>query len=213
MKKNKYFKLVVLLFFTALLNNTLSAQSIFDIVPAGGECFEDNSSCTISWINSDTNNVDIYLWNGNTCSWDTIATSVASNTYSWNINVNNFGDRFRIKIQNSSDNKDYFFSTAYFSIVESQQQFNDIKDKLLEESGILKLFPNPAKNFVNIELRNHLIRTIYLWNLNGNVLYHRMNINSQRFKIHISELNNGQYYIVCISASGKRYVKKLIINR
>ena len=83
--------------------------------------------------------------------------------------------------------------------------FNDI------ESQNFNLYPNPARDFVNIEIqenenKNTLVEIV---NVNGQVIYSEtINNNSQR--INLSDYSPGIYHVRVIS-SAKRIVKKLVI--
>lgn len=211
MKKQILIIVILVLGFSGLK----AQDNIFNVIPAGGEILVNEDTTVVSWVNTSTfTEFDVLLWDGVSCTWTTLAESVESSTYSWIIDMENFGDMFRIKIQNSGDEDDYCFSTGYFSVIEPPGQINSVEnEKPIAESPELRLYPNPASNSLNIELQNHKIKAVYFWNTYGKLIFYIRNVNSQYCKTSLSELPNGEYYVECYSEGNQRFVRKLVISR
>ncbi|MFH1050643.1 MAG: T9SS type A sorting domain-containing protein [bacterium] len=205
--------LIIVILFLCFVG--LKAQdNIFNIIPAGGEILVNEDTTVVSWVNTSTfTEFDVLLWDGTSCSWTTLAESIESSTYTWAIDLEGFGDMFRIKVQNSSDEEDYCFSTAYFSVIEPPEQFTNVDDKPIAESPELRLYPNPANNSLNIELQNQKIKAVYFWEMSGKLMFYLRNLNSHHCKTSLSELPNGEYYVECYSEGNQRFVRKLLISR
>jgi len=75
-------------------------------------------------------------------------------------------------------------------------------------SSLLKVFPNPARDEINIGLEEYTIDEVIIYDMAGHDIYHDM-INSG--VIDISVLSPGMYLIVAISGS-KRFEQKLVIE-
>ncbi len=79
------------------------------------------------------------------------------------------------------------------------------------ESQNFKIYPNPAGNFVNIEIQNNENKNtlVEIVNINGQVIYSETISNNSQV-INLSDYSPGIYH-VRINSSIKRIVKKLII--
>jgi hypothetical protein len=75
----------------------------------------------------------------------------------------------------------------------------------------LSLFPNPASSVLNIELKspNLQITNLKILNTQGKILLFK-EVNSNKSKINISNLNSGVYFIEAITSSGERVVEKFV---
>ena len=84
------------------------------------------------------------------------------------------------------------------------------------ESDNIKLnaYPNPAKEYYNIEIKDPstFIETINVYNLLGQSTKSIQNINNQKINIDLNEFVNGQY-IILIKTNKGNVVKKVIINK
>ena len=58
----------------------------------------------------------------------------------------------------------------------------------------LKIYPNPAKNFINIETRLPGDKTFKIYNVTGQVLFHSI-LNNMNSKVDVSSLKKGMYLI------------------
>jgi len=72
------------------------------------------------------------------------------------------------------------------------------------------IYPNPAKNFVNITGQN--ISTIKITDLNGKILILKKNINSNNSTINLEGLSKGLYIVNITSLTGNKLSGKLLIE-
>ena len=94
-----------------------------------------------------------------------------------------------------------------------KQNSEIIKVNHLAPIGDFVLYPNPARDFVNIVLPDIPTSetTINILNLNGQVVKTVANIKEKSFEIDLNDLPSGQY-LICVSQKGKRdFTKRLII--
>ena len=79
------------------------------------------------------------------------------------------------------------------------------------ESQNFKIYPNPARDFVNIEIQDNENKNtlVEIVNVNGQVIYSET-INNNTKTINLSDYSSGIYH-VRINTSVKRIIKKLII--
>ena len=84
-------------------------------------------------------------------------------------------------------------------------------DDIEAESMILKLYPNPADNQLNVSI-NEEISEVSIYNLLGSRVYTNSNVNSESTSIYISEFNAGYYFISVSSVSGNTATEKVIIK-
>ena len=76
----------------------------------------------------------------------------------------------------------------------------------------LSIIPNPAQNFVNINLSKSIGSfDVSIVDIAGRLLL-QQNLNQNQKTINTSDLANG-VYTVWVQADGKMWSKKLIINR
>jgi len=80
--------------------------------------------------------------------------------------------------------------------------------KTLEELGI-KVYPNPAYEYVNIDLLNSEKTKVSIINILGGVVFNKEIVESE--KIDLTKLNKGIYFLNLENSNGKS-VKKLIIR-
>lgn len=72
----------------------------------------------------------------------------------------------------------------------------------------LKIYPNPAKTFVNVDLVNmELLKNINVYNSIGQLI-----LSTKKSNVNISELDSGIYYIEIIDKNNNRVNSKLIIE-
>lgn len=87
-----------------------------------------------------------------------------------------------------------------------------INDNKEEETGILKVFPNPSNNTLNIELEgdSKVQKQVLLYNANGMIVYTDTFVGSTA-QINVSEFNSG-IYIVKVGSEGNYVSRKVSIN-
>lgn len=77
-------------------------------------------------------------------------------------------------------------------------------------NGVFSIYPNPAKNVVNIQLQNNstvTLKSALIYDLNGKVVYTTNDLNQP---INIENLANGTYILSVSDAIGKSYPQKFI---
>ena len=79
--------------------------------------------------------------------------------------------------------------------------------------AILKIYPNPVKDFATIEFQNKPDRyTIDIYNSLGQLSWSMNNINSRKIRIEKGDLSTGFYYIILINNTQIIGIDKLIIE-
>ncbi|GAK96286.1 chitinase [Nonlabens tegetincola] len=75
----------------------------------------------------------------------------------------------------------------------------------LELQSIISLYPNPASNEVTVELSNDIIKSITIYNLQGQSVK-----SSNTSKIFINDLNTGIYLVKVFTSNGNSATQKMI---
>ena len=110
--------------------------------------------------------------------------------------------------------KDYSSSqgsdAAWIDDVKMPLSGNVTFDRTTEERNGLKIYPNPARDFVQIDnLKGG--EDIMIFDLNGRICYKTKSANGSA-RINVNMLTSGSYYI-CVKDSLKVVTKKLMIAR
>ena len=95
------------------------------------------------------------------------------------------------------------------------------KRDFLLQTGLLKVFPNPASDEINIHFKNEEMRgevTIALVNLLGQTVASNpylldKNISSYRWTINVQNQPPGAYFISLTGSNGKSHQQKILIQR
>ena len=77
-------------------------------------------------------------------------------------------------------------------------------------NGVFSIYPNPAKNVVNIQLQNNsnvTLKSALIYDLNGKVVLTTNDLNQP---INIEKLANGTYILSVSDTTGKSYPQKFI---
>ena len=77
-------------------------------------------------------------------------------------------------------------------------------------NGVFSIYPNPAKNVVNIQLQNNsnvTLKSALIYDLNGKVVHTTNDLNQP---INIEKLANGTYILSVSDTTGKSYPQKFI---
>ena len=77
-------------------------------------------------------------------------------------------------------------------------------------NGVFSIYPNPAKNVVNIQLQNNVnvtLKSALIYDLNGKVVHTTNDLNQP---INIEKLANGTYILSVSDTTGKSYPQKFI---
>jgi hypothetical protein len=91
------------------------------------------------------------------------------------------------------------FQQGYFEIT-------SIEDPLLSDNFKLKVYPNPAKDFVWVELESDEINgaIIEMYDFNGKLVYNsKLNITEGRTQIELTNLSSSQYILKITDPFGK----------
>lgn len=97
-------------------------------------------------------------------------------------------------ITNTAWNTIYKLATNIDAAINNHQPFN-----------ILKVYPNPAKSLINLDLENISLTTIY--NIHGEAV-----LNSSKKIIEVSSLPKGIYILKSTDENGEVYVNKVVIE-
>jgi hypothetical protein len=79
------------------------------------------------------------------------------------------------------------------------------------DQGLVKLFPNPAQDLVVVFSREE-VSEIWMFNSIGKKILLRSNLNSESTEFFTSDFPAGLYYVSIELTSGKKEIKKLIIE-
>jgi len=74
----------------------------------------------------------------------------------------------------------------------SRIEFTSLSINEIEFNQNLKFYPNPTSNSVIIDIKNEIIKNIYIYDLNGKLVHNQKNINNQ---LDLSSLQTGTYII------------------
>jgi len=83
-----------------------------------------------------------------------------------------------------------------------------------ETRDVLNVFPNPARNFITIEIdsdTNTTIESISLFDSKGSIVLERDEIENRRYFLSNLDLSSGVYLVRITSSTGRVLIKKLII--
>ena len=92
-----------------------------------------------------------------------------------------------------------------------------VEDKINQETGIsdLSVYPNPATNFVNVDLTSEAQNiSVSIVDMSGKVLYNDVfshNGGTQNYKVPVTELANGIYFLNLDTPTGK-VVRKIVVR-
>lgn len=73
------------------------------------------------------------------------------------------------------------------------------------------LYPNPASNYLNIEIEQDLIKSIIIFDVNAKYLWSET-LNVERASIDISSLSSGNYFLVIQTKTNRNIIKKFEKN-
>ncbi|MBO9700908.1 MAG: T9SS type A sorting domain-containing protein [Sporocytophaga sp.] len=77
----------------------------------------------------------------------------------------------------------------------------------------LMVYPNPSANSFDIDLKNGNLKTVYIYNSVGDLVYTENNIPDGNPSIHIKTLENGMYLVKVISQDNTEYNSKVLITK
>jgi glucose/arabinose dehydrogenase len=74
------------------------------------------------------------------------------------------------------------------------------------------LYPNPAREFVNLNFENLNISEVSIIDLNGNFINTFENLNNKNLQIDVSNYSSGVYFVKLTNANGQSSYKKLLVK-
>jgi len=101
--------------------------------------------------------------------------------------INFLNSKIAVIIQNDETKEVY----ANDELVMSQA--NEIKET--ENKYLLSIFPNPATNYINIDLKEGKAQSAEIYDVKGNLVIKKTNNFDSKFTINTSNLTNGIYFI------------------
>ena len=126
----------------------------------------------------------------------------------WTLNTGEQSKKYRyLKVVKTAD---YNHTIAEFRVFSFDT--SNFVDSPLSEMKLLKIYPNPANNYINIELPGEMNCFLSIINLNGNVLFYQKYNQLQRIEVNIYDWPTGIYYVNCLGEE-KKYQNKFIIIR
>jgi hypothetical protein len=140
--------------------------------------------------------------------------------YQWGYTVNqeeiNAGsNRFFNQFSEINASNKYWVETYYTESKEcrSRTYFSSAKTKsVTPQTGSLKIFPNPANDYVTINLSGNNTGTIYLLDIFGNKLKSMELSTSDEVTWNLSQLNPGNYLIIYDDHKGNLLSEKLSVT-
>lgn len=111
-----------------------------------------------------------------------------------------------------SNNFNYELPAYSFSVIRFTPGTTKIEEDEIENSAdeLIQLTPNPASSYVNIRFDDNSAKhTVILMNLNGQIVYNKSNITSDRIVIERGNMPSGTYVVRVIGES-KSYSGKVV---
>jgi PKD repeat protein len=211
-----------------LWSNSSTTQSI-DVNSAGTysvtvsnidypQCFTESNTVTVSILPAPqasytaTDNGLIVQFNNS---------SSNANSYLWNFGDGNTSTAPSPQHTYGSNNIYNTYLIAY-NTCGSDTSYLDIDLLFLSNGEVIKvnhfkIFPNPSDNFFNISLSDINEGNIecVLMDAQGKIVFQSKleSVHQNVFKVDVSELANGSYYLIIKTKSGKTSHEKIIVNR
>jgi len=153
-----------------------------------------------------------------TISFANLKWGTESESYTNTISMTNSGDDYSGEIPAQSAGATVYFLIEAIDNLTEKNEYNS-NFTIEESTGIidfsnnnLKIYPNPAKEILNIELsENKNIGIIKLYNVVGEKVYEVSGINSSETSINLHSLSKGVYFIQILNTNDK-LTKKIIIE-
>ncbi len=79
--------------------------------------------------------------------------------------------------------------------------------------GSLTLYPNPAKDILNISALNDVIDRVSIYDISGKMITEKTGINSQRTSFNTNALPSGLYVVEVVDISGSSSREKVVVTR
>src|SRR3989339_298937 len=118
-------------------------------------------------------------------------------------------------IGNLAIKDDYIFASTAIGVFKaklSDFELNDIEEKPVTNSDGFYISPNPADDYISINLQDIARKTdfVRLFDYYGNMVYEKNNINENNFKFNISKLASSMYMLQ-ISTGGGILSRKVVV--
>jgi len=113
----------------------------------------------------------------------------------------------RFIFDKSNSGEIYFTDFAFTNYNKDINVLSTNEISIITKDNGLKLFPNPAIDYVNLEM-SEFITDIKIMDLKGKLVYVKNHLSEQQFSIPVSNLSKGMYLI----AVNQKYTNKLIIR-
>ncbi|MEP2935126.1 MAG: T9SS type A sorting domain-containing protein [Gilvibacter sp.] len=98
-------------------------------------------------------------------------------------------------------------------ILGTYQNPTSLESKSIQLGQDFKVYPNPAKDFVNVTLANQLISEVNIYNVSGRQVMHRLNPSkTATVQIDVSTLSTGLYFLHSTDSKQNVHIKKLLIE-
>ena len=130
------------------------------------------------------------------------------NTFDLSDFVGNDNVTIKIRCINSFENN------MYLDDISIKDQVTSIDDEMLNNKSIFSLYPNPAKDEVNIQLYalDIVYGTIEITNVNGQMLYSKAIYNEKQIQINVDDFTAGIYFVNITSENMNKTEKLMISN-
>jgi hypothetical protein len=130
------------------------------------------------------------------------------------VNIQSLGkvDSIEFKLR-STDNGLYGMNTpAYFCFDNFYKKINTSGIRTSEViSDNISVYPNPATDYIHVN-SNSIVRTAYIYDLNGKVADCINDINTKAFNVDVNSYNSGVYIVKCVDNRGEQSFLKFIKN-
>jgi hypothetical protein len=145
-----------------------------------------------------------YTWNLTPADAGTIAGTTSTGTATWN---SSFVGTAYVKVQGVNSCGGGTFSNELTIIVDNLVGISQISGQ-----KVLNIYPNPAKNNLNIVSGKKILADVQMFNSLGSVVISKGNVNiTGSYKLDISQLNPGVYFIR-ITGSDLQEIQKVIVQ-
>jgi hypothetical protein len=100
------------------------------------------------------------------------------------------------------------YNKSYFEVLERKESITDLEEE--DNNNSLKVYPNPATDFFNIELKHNSKSSFQLSDLNGRTILQGQ-LNELTNRIDINNQQKGVYLLTVINSENKETVTKKIV--
>ncbi|MFC2152706.1 C10 family peptidase, partial [Bacteroidota bacterium] len=99
-----------------------------------------------------------------------------------------------------------------YTVANKEIQMNDLEDLNLEVDFNFAIYPNPSNGVFKLNINNkHLNYGIKIYNLTGELIYQKANLNSQEQEIDLSDRSKG-IYVVKVEIGNEIFANKILIE-